>query len=53
MTECTVSVYCVKPPLTGVRDDDNSTILHWACLGENKETVQYLVEELKCDVGEL
>ena len=23
-----------------------------ACLGGNKELVQYLVEEVKCDVGE-
>ena len=42
-----------QPPLTGVRADDNVTILHAACEGGNKETVQYLVEELKCDIGEL
>ena len=42
-----------QPPLTGVRGDGNATALHWACIGGNKETVQYLVEELKCDISEL
>ena len=37
---------------TDVKDKTHLTPLHWACVGGNKETVQYLVEELKCDVGE-
>ena len=35
-----------------MRNKDNLTPLHSACVGGNKEVVQYLVEELKCDVGE-
>ena len=35
-----------------MRTTKNETILHKACVGGNKELVQYLVEELKCDVGE-
>ena len=38
---------------TDVRDDYNRTALHWACNGGSKDTVQYLVEELKMDVGEI
>ena len=37
---------------TDVRDEDNMTLLHVACLNGHKEVVQYLVEEVKCDVGE-
>ena len=33
-------------------DKDNATPLHHACIKGNKELIQYLVEELKCDVGE-
>ena len=33
-------------------DKDNLTALHYACVNGNKELIQYLVEELKCDVGE-
>ena len=35
-----------------VRDKHNSTPLHGACGCGQKEVVKYLVEELKCDVGE-
>ena len=45
-------VYCDKPPHTDVRGKDNATALHYTCAGGNKETVQYLVEKLKCDIGE-
>ncbi len=38
---------------TDVRDKDNRTPLHWACEGGSKDVVQYLVEELKMDVGEI
>ena len=37
---------------TEVRDKDNFTPLLYACEYGNKELVQYLVGELKCDVGE-
>ena len=37
---------------TDVMDDLNQTILHKACESGNKATVQYLVEVVKCDVGE-
>ena len=36
-----------------MRDKDNMTPLQWACKKGHKEIVQYLVEEVKCDVGEL
>ncbi len=38
---------------TDARDKNNKTPLHWACEGGNEDVVQYLVEEIKCDVGEL
>ena len=37
---------------TDVRTTKNETILHKACVGGNKKLVQYLVKELKCDIGE-
>ena len=37
---------------TEVRDKNNMTPLHSACRWGNKEAVQYLVEVVKCDVGE-
>ena len=37
---------------TEVRDKNNVTPLLYACEYGNKELVQYLVGELKCDVGE-
>ena len=47
---------CCSPHLTShytdVGDKDNVTPLLYACNYGNKELVQYLVEELKCDVGE-
>ncbi len=52
---CMVSI-CVIVELcstTDVRDENNMTLLHWACFGGNKDVVQYLVEELKMDVGEI
>ena len=33
-------------------DEDRNSTLHYACGGGSKEAVQYLVEDLKCDVGE-
>ena len=42
-----ILLYC-----TDVRDGYNNTPLLSACMGGNKELVQYLVEEVKCDVGE-
>ena len=38
---------------TGVRDRNNWTLLHCACERGNKEVVQYLVENMKMDVGEI
>ena len=38
---------------TDVRDKNNKTPLHWACWGGSIDTVQYLVEEVKMDVGEI
>ena len=35
-----------------VRNNENKTPLHLACSHGSKEVVQYLVEEVKCDVGE-
>ena len=35
-----------------MRDNFNKTILHNACSGGSLPVVQYLVEEVKCDVGE-
>ena len=37
---------------TDVRDKNNVTPLLYACKFGNKELVQYLAGELKCDVGE-
>ena len=37
---------------TDVRDMDNNTPLHFACEGGNKDLVVYLIEVIKCDVGE-
>ena len=34
------------------KDKDNQTPLHYACEGGHVQLVKYLVEELKCDVGE-
>ncbi len=36
-----------------MRDEDNRTPLQWACRIGSKDVVQYLVEELKVDVGEI
>ncbi len=38
---------------TDVRGENNKTLVHLACLGGSKDLVQYLVEELKMDVGEI
>ena len=35
-----------------MRDRHNRTILHDACSGGSLPVVQYLVEEVECDVGE-
>ncbi len=35
-----------------VRDYENMTPLHNACLGGHKDVVQYLVEKANCDIGE-
>ncbi len=39
-------------PHTGVRDEENWTLLHWACGGGYKDIVQFLVEVGKCTIGE-
>ena len=45
--------YCFNlTPYTDVRDGYDNTPLLRACMGGNKEFVQFLVEEMKCDVGE-
>ena len=36
-----------------MRDKNNKTPLHYAYVGGSKDVVQYLVEELKIDVGEI
>ena len=38
---------------TEVRDNDNETPLHIACLFGHTEVVKFLVEEAKCNIGEL
>ncbi len=38
---------------TDVRGKYNMSPLHLACEGGSKDVVQYLVEELKMDVGEI
>ncbi len=38
---------------TDVRDKDNMTPLHYACLVGRKDVVQHLLEEGKTDVGEI
>ena len=38
---------------TDVRNNDNETSLHSACAGGSKDLVQYLVEEVKMDVGKI
>ena len=37
----------------GVLGKYGCNLLHWACMGGNKETVKYLVEDLKFDIGEI
>ena len=37
---------------TDVRDEQNMTPLHYACIGGHKDLVVYLIEVIKCDVGE-
>ena len=44
--------YIDVSPHTDVRDRRGLTPLHRACVGGNIQLVKYLVEELKCDVGE-
>ena len=34
------------------RNRNNWTPLHWACEGGHKDLVKYLIEKIKCDVGE-
>ena len=45
-------LYCPIFICADVRDRYNRTILHDACSGGSLPVVQYLVEEVKCDVGE-
>ena len=50
---CTKSIVILSSQSTDARDKYNQTPLHFACKGlVSKELIQYLVEELKCDVGE-
>ena len=51
-TERALIYYLVVTLHTDVRDKDNRTPLHWACLRGRKKVAQYLVEEVKCDAGE-
>ena len=44
--------YIEVSPYTDTRDVGNLTPLHYACVGGHIQLVKYLVEELKCDVGE-
>ena len=37
---------------TDVRGRTNWTALHLCCVSGHREVIQYLVEEVKCDVGE-
>ena len=37
---------------TDVRDKYNWTPLHWACAEGHKDVITYLIEDIKCDVGE-
>ena len=36
---------------TDVKSTEDVTPLHFACVGGNKEIVQYLLQKLKLDVG--
>ena len=42
----------INIPCTDVRDRNDDSLIHFACEGGHKEIVQYLIETLKCDVGE-
>ena len=59
LTKCTNLIiesdshYHAFTPYTDVRNKDNSTPLHLACSKGFIDIVRYLVEEGKCDVGEL
>ena len=35
-----------------VRDDLENSLLHFACWGGHMKVILYLIEEMKCDVGE-
>ena len=55
---CTTCSWCpymfnIWPLQTDVRGELNATTVHAACQGGNKEIIQYVVEELKCNIGEL
>ena len=52
MLETVLEYYCPIFICADVRDKYNKTILHDACSGGSLPVVQYLVEEVKCDVGE-
>ncbi len=43
---------CCVCPHTDVRDEDNHTPLHLACIGGSLQVAQYLVDVLKVHVGE-
>lgn len=43
---------CSGPVISDVMNSDSSTLLHNGCYWGRIEVVKYLVEELKCDVGE-
>ena len=45
-------LYCPIFICADVRDKYDRTILLFACSGGSLPVVQYLVEEVKCDVGE-
>ena len=56
--KCSITVVTVVKVMvfvtihTEVRDKDNMTPLQLACVCGNKEVVRYLIEVVKCDVGE-
>lgn len=37
---------------TDSRDEDDEAPIHRACIDGDKDVVQYLIEEAKCDMGE-
>ena len=55
-SSCTDSILNIKlsaqHSYTDLVDDHKSTVLHLACQHGHKDIVEYLIEQLKMDVGE-